>query len=401
MGLFEVIATNQEVVAVIVFVNAISITEGGSLVVLLQLLKQLIRLRRDVAWHVAVCKRIPELDALDSRQVTTWVIRGNNRSPFRITYWYEWELPRMVRKVGADVLFSLTNYVPRRRITTPSLLLVQNAGHFSARFKELMEQKYPGFFARLFWRAKSRWVRQSVRRASLVTVQTHALARAVIEETGVADGRIIVVPHGTGLNRTGGPHKYPESGQWRIGYITNFGVQKNFLVLFRAIKMLTGRGHKIRLVLTLRQDTDEYKWVANDLLTAGIDSCVENYGDIPQDQVEALYDSLDLFVFPSLCESFGFPMVEAMARGLPMVVADVPTNREVTGTAAVVFDPNDHEALGECLEALMKNSEAYETAASRSLARATEFSWRAAGEDTMNLLERIALRNIVCSKAHT
>ena len=376
----------------IVFVNAISITEGGSLVVLLRLLEQLIGLRSDVAWHVALCKRIPALDALDSRRITTWVIPWNGSSAIRVRYWYEWELPRLMRKVGADVLFSLTNYLPRRRVPTPSLLLVQHAGHFSARFKELMGQKYPGFFPQLFWRAKTRWVHQSVQCASLVTVQTHALARVVVKETRVPEERIIVVPHGTGLNRTGRPHKYPKSGQWRIGYITKFGVQKNFLVLFRAIKMLTERGHKIRLVLTLQQDIDEYKWVANDLLTAGIDSCVENYGDIPQDQVEALYDSLDLFVFPSLCESFGFPMVEAMARGLPMVVADVPTNREVTGTAAVIFDPNDHEALGECLEALMKNSDAYESAASRSLARATEFSWRAAGEGTMNCLERIAFR---------
>lgn len=372
----------------IVFVNAISITQGGSLVVLSRLLGQLMQLRCDIAWHVAVCKRLPALEALNSNRLTTWTIPWAGRSPLHIKFWYERKLPRLVGKVGADILLSLTNYLPRRSIPIPSLLLVQHAGHFSAAFKVLTEQCYPGLLARWAWRAKSRWVRESVRRASFVTVQTHALARAVVEGTGVPRERIVVVPHGQGLNRTGRPRKYPASRCWHVGYVTKFGVQKNFRVLFQAVSALVAGGHDIRLVLTLRQDLPEYQRVAGDLRDAGIEAWVENHGEVEQEQVETVYDALDLFVFPSMCESFGFPMVEAMACGLPIVVADTEGNREVTGSAGRFFSAHDHLELANRMLELMGSSEAYESASRASLKRAGEFSWRMAAEETLAALER-------------
>ena len=374
----------------IVFVNAISVTEGGPLVVLQRLLEELIPLRKDVIWHVAVNKRFPALHAFNALGITTWVIPGDRSSLLGVEHWYEWGLPRLLKRVGADVLFSVTNYLPRRQIATPSLLLVQHAGHFSPLFKELTEQCYPAFWTRLAWRAKSAWVRESVRRASLTVVQTHALARAVMEEARIPAGSIAVVPHGPGLNAIGTACRYPAARPWRIGYITKYGVQKNFLVLFKAVKTLLDRGHDVRLVLTLHVDAREYQWVARYIQQTGIEPCVENHGDLAQDTIEALYDTLHLFVFPSLCESFGFPMVEAMARGLPIAIADTESNREIAADGAAYFDAEDDEALAACLEEFMGDSDAYESAAARSISRAAGFSWQAAARGTMECLERIA-----------
>jgi ubiquinone/menaquinone biosynthesis C-methylase UbiE len=156
------------------------------------------------------------------------------------------------------------------------------------------------------------------------------------------------------------------------------------------VKRLLDRGHDIRLVLTLHVDAREYEWVAQDAARAGIESRIENRGDMAQDEIEALYDTLDLFVFPSLCESFGFPMVEAMARGLPIAVADTESNREIAAEGAAYFPPDDADALADRLEAFMRDRGAYEAAAGRSIARISAFSWQAAARGTLECLERIA-----------
>src|SRR5207245_1810440 len=62
-------------------------------------------------------------------------------------------------------------------------------------------------------------------------------------------------------------------------------------------------------------------------------------GHVPEDELAALYANATLFVFPSLAEGFGFPVLEAMAHGTPVVCSDIPVLRELAGDAALYFNP--------------------------------------------------------------
>jgi glycosyltransferase involved in cell wall biosynthesis len=287
----------------------------------------------------------------------------------------------------ADLLFSLTNYLPDRRVRVPTLLLVQHAGHFSAEFRRLVLQHSDHWLSRLAWLAKTQWVRRSVSSATRVTVQTAALAHEIAVETGRALSTIDVVPHGLGLTRLGSAHAVREQGPWRIGYITKYGVQKNFYVLFQAMAILRGSGREMKLVLTLDPGTREFPELRAAMERAGIADQVENHGEIAQDRIEALYDSLDLFVFPSICESFGFPMVEAMARGLPLIASDTPGNREVAGTAGIFFRSDDSAVLAEKIVALCDEPERYRRFTALSIRRAADFSWEQAAVGVSRSIE--------------
>ncbi len=105
----------------------------------------------------------------------------------------------------------------------------------------------------------------------------------------------------------------------------------------------------MRLVLTLDQNLAENVRLLARAKAMGLTPVIENAGNKDAAGISALYDTLDIFAFPSLVESFGFPLVEAMAKGLPVVAADTASNREVAGNAGSYFSPFDSEALATML----------------------------------------------------
>lgn len=370
-----------------VIVNAASIKEGGSLVVLDRLLAHMSELREDVTWAVAAHpslgrrwngqKNIAEIDA------------GNiEASPFGVPHWYEVTLPAAVKRTRADLVFSITNYLPLRRLSVPTVLLVQHAGHFSPQFDEFTRRylRRPDRIAA--WRMKTAWVERSVRMASEVTVQTNALADAVAARTGRPRRQIHVIAHGPGTVAAAlRPPPGPAGRPLRIGYVTKWGVQKNFEVLFAAAARLIDQGRKVKLVLTLAPQLPENQRVMGQAVAAGLVDAVDNKGEVDAAAVSALYDSLDLFVFPSLVESFGFPLVEAMAKGLPIVAADTASNREIAADAALFFPPADAEALARIVAALIDDASLREARSAAALRRARDFSWQRAAERTLALFD--------------
>jgi glycosyltransferase involved in cell wall biosynthesis len=373
----------------VVFINAFSLREGGSLVVLRELLLGMHKARPAWSWQVATNElalpQLPQLPSLHYHVVPKDQLGGGAS-----VWWHQVQLPRLLRESGADVLFSQTNYLPLRTLHIPSLLLVQNAGHFSDVFRALTFARRPGILPRFAFIMKSAWVKASLKRATMATVQTSALQREIVRQCGIAEKHISVIPHGCGLVPGTGPlPELPAPGQAvRIGYITKYGVQKNFGVLFEAAALLKHRGLRIRLDLTLGEGGDTAR-VMEEAQRHGVAELVDNHGELAPQDIVALYGRLHLFVFPSLCESFGFPLVEALASGLPLLVAETPSNLELAGPGAVTFPAHDGAALARGVEGLLQSPASYAAQARRSLQRAGDFSWKAAAAATAELLQQL------------
>lgn len=369
-----------------VVINAISIREGGSLVVLRELLAGMSDLRPHWRWQVVVHSGAAALPALPNTEYLRFP--GVDCSGLRTRLWYETGLPALLKHVNADVLFSMTNYLPLRRMSCPTLLLVQHAGHFSPIFRQLTEAQL-GSVGRLSWRLKGQWVKSSVRTADAVTVQTEALANEVARDAVIPRNRIRVVPHGPGqtaLKTSPVAHPLP-GGAFRIGYITKFGVQKNFTVLFEAVARLKQKGIPLSLALTLSEAEPENREVLESARQLGLADIIENHGELSAEEIDLLYASLHAFVFPSLCESFGFPMVEAMAHGLPLLVAGIDSNVEVADAGGISFPPDDPDALARELERLVGDRDWFRFRAEESLVRGAGFSWAMAAAATVALMD--------------
>jgi glycosyltransferase involved in cell wall biosynthesis len=112
-------------------------------------------------------------------------------------------------------------------------------------------------------------------------------------------------------------------------------------------------------------------------------------GEVPYAEVKAYYAGADLFVFPSYLESFGHPLLEAMASGLPTVAADIAVFREIAGDAAFYADPYKVDAIAGAIEEALFLPRARETLIKRARERVRSFGWDATAKRLVALFDEV------------
>ncbi|MBN1921069.1 MAG: glycosyltransferase family 4 protein [Anaerolineae bacterium] len=117
----------------------------------------------------------------------------------------------------------------------------------------------------------------------------------------------------------------------------------------------------------------------------GIDGRVCWLGPLPGADLPALYTAADIFVFPSLYEGFGLPVIEAMACGTPVACANTSSLPEVLGDAAVLFDPTQTEAIADALRRVLGDADLRTDLRRQGLAQVAKFSWSQTAQETLVL----------------
>ena len=281
----------------------------------------------------------------------------------RRLWWEQVTLRRFLKSRKAQALYSTANFAmffcPVRQV-----LLVRNALYFSRTCREMFLPKH-----RLGYRlgfALRRWlIVRSARAADVVMTPTRAmlnelrgsveLKAAVVNPYGIAAPKLPGKTRLETARRSGGAGDRAV----RLLYVSLYSEHKNLATLLKALEILNaGAGRKFKLKTTADPAWPGAAWTTTHqedirlARRAGIAEWVEFAGPLRAEEVADLYGAADIFVFPSLAESFGFPMAEAMHHGLPMVAADTPVNREVCGRAAVYFNPLSAEDLAGRLQSL-------------------------------------------------
>jgi alpha-1,3-rhamnosyl/mannosyltransferase len=113
-------------------------------------------------------------------------------------------------------------------------------------------------------------------------------------------------------------------------------------------------------------------------------------GDVADADLPSLYNLADVFVFPSLYEGFGLPVLEAMASGTPVVCSNRSSLPEVAGDAAVMVDPEKTDELAEAVAKLLHDDLLREQLHHKGLQQAKTFSWQATARQTLDLYKKVA-----------
>lgn len=174
-----------------------------------------------------------------------------------------------------------------------------------------------------------------------------------------------------------------------ILYVGTIEPRKNLGRLLKAYIQLRERHHtEHRLVIA-----GGLGWLYQDILSEIDQLAAEQevifLGRVPDDDLPLLYSLCDLFVFPSLYEGFGFPPLEAMACGKPVVCSNASSLPEVVGDAGVLVSPYDVDGLADAMDQLLCDPERRASLGRQSLARAKRFSWEDSARQTLEIYRRV------------
>ncbi len=158
--------------------------------------------------------------------------------------------------------------------------------------------------------------------------------------------------------------------------------RKNLITLLEALKEVHDRYARIPLIIAGRKGSD-YPRIRQRIVQLGLDASVRVLDYLPDEDVQGLYSLASLFVFPSLCEGFGIPLLEAMASGLPIAAAQAAALPEIAGDAALYFPPRSAPDMAESIVQGLEDTQQRDELIQRGRERIKKFNWKQAAQETL------------------
>jgi len=299
--------------------------------------------------------------------------------------WAQVRLPLEMIRHPQDVYFFPSSTMPLWYLPKRSVVTIHDVAFL--------------FFPDCFSPALRYWLKRSTQRsiraaAKIITV-SEATRQDVLAYYNIAPERVIAIHHGVHrrfqpleresvqpmLNR----YHLPEPFLLCIGTLQR---RKNIPRLIHAFYLLKQKHqipHKLVLVGQQYRDLPEDEIVST-VARLSLQQDVIWAGYVPDQDMPALINGADAFVFPSLYEGFGMPILEAMACGVPVACSNTSSLPEVAGDAAMLFDPYSVENMAERLHQLLADRDLRLAYREMGLMRAKQFSWDLCAQKTLDVL---------------
>jgi glycosyltransferase involved in cell wall biosynthesis len=127
-----------------------------------------------------------------------------------------------------------------------------------------------------------------------------------------------------------------------------------------------------------------------DRLIAGMRDRVRILGFVPERELAALYAGATVFCFPSLLEGFGFPVLEALAQGTPVVTSSGTSTEEIAGGAAVLIDPRDTDSIADGIRSVLDDESLARRLSEAGPGRAARFTWERTADELVKIYREVA-----------
>lgn len=309
-------------------------------------------------------------------------------APLRLP-WMQIVAPRMLDELDADVAHFTNSAVPLAS-PVPTIVTIH----------DMSLTLFPAYHPLRRVLLNRPLANLAARRVDAIITVSHSARRDILRLYNVPADRVRVVHEAAApafqpiadpitLGRVRSRYALPDRF---ILYVGTIEPRKNLPRLLEAFARRHTAGdlpHTLVLV-------GRYGWRARDVRRTverlRLSGAVRFLGYVPFADLPAIYSLADLFVFPSLHEGFGLPVLEAMACGTPVVVGRNSSLVEVAADAAETVDPLDAAALGDALVRITRNRAHRDALARRGLERSKAFSWQRAARETLDVYRWVADR---------
>lgn len=243
---------------------------------------------------------------------------------------------------------------------------------------------------------------RSMRKADRLMAVSKACKDECVRVMKIPEEKIEVIYHGVGKDfKPDWPQESISAMRSRYGLrekyllsVTNSSPYKNLSTLIDAY-VRAKLDHQIPHQMVMVGDIDQN--YLNNLIkkfsyqVKNIDWTQEvvSIGYVPYREIPVLYGGASLLIYVSLRETFGIPLVEAMASGIPMIVSNIPALKEIAGDAAIIVDPNNSKDVSLAIHKIISNPTLGKILAARGQRRVTKFSWEQAARDTIKVYQQV------------
>lgn len=358
---------------------------------IVKLLSGLAELDQTQKWEVIVYKDEQSIFLPSSANVTPIAYGGHLRNPVANIAWHQIVLPRVCRRKEIDVLFLPAG---NRRlpfsIDCPSVGTVHDLSsiHVAEKYDPLRTTYIKHVLPHL------------IRRLTHVITCSESSREDIIEYGGVPRERISVIPHGVDHDIYV-PHDRDDAAA-RV--LSKYGIRHPYILYVSRIEH-PGKNH-VRLIHAFTQLKERAR-LPHQMVLAGSDwsraeevhgaaaqsSAVTDIlftGFVPDVDLPRILGCAELFVFPSLYEGFGLPILEAMACGVPVACSNLSSMPEVAGDAAVMFDPYNEGEIAAAIMQTLTDSELRHTMIERGIKRSRLYTWDETARRTLRVIQSAA-----------
>jgi glycosyltransferase involved in cell wall biosynthesis len=303
----------------------------------------------------------------------------------RRTEWVRGEqllLPRLAKRAGVEIVHSLASTAPARgsfgRVVT---------------IHDVIYRTYPEAHAGVRSKAMAVLVPLAARRSHRIITPSVSTRDDLVRLLKVPAEKVDVVPEGVGSTPSEGTSERELRARLDLGgrsvVLTASAKRphKNLLRLLEGWALLPP-GDRPLLVLP-GYPTPHERELRERAAALGIEGDTRCVGWVSTADLEGLYRLASCFVYPSLYEGFGLPVLEAMVRGVPVVCSDRGSLSEVVGKAARIFDPEDPRAIADTVEELLADPQTRERLRVAGREQARRFTWRETALGTLRTYDRV------------
>lgn len=296
-------------------------------------------------------------------------------------------LPWLAWRHKAEVIHSLHYSLPLLPTRARKLVTMHDMTAF---LLPALHTRAKGAYIRFF-------IRQAVRRADhLIFVSASALADCrgwfrlpLTNATVVHHGKSNAFhPQAHAAQQQAVALRYSLPDNYLL-YLGTLEPRKNVPMLLRAFGELHTHHPEARLVVAGKKGW-HFAEIFDTLRTLRLESAVTFTGYVDEIDKPALLRGATLFVYPSLHEGFGVPVLEAMACGIPTITGNRTSLPEIAGEGALLVDPTSQQQLSAALELLYTSATARASVAARGLSQAAKFSWKKTAEETVAVYRAVA-----------
>ena len=360
-------------------VSPLAINSTGIPNYILRLLKGLAHIDADNEYFLYTNKRIPFSLGLP---VNFKVVLLKRPLP-RFQLWFQMALPYRLKREKIDIFHGLFSRLPLV-LPVPGILTVHDlSGYKMPRFHKrhtyVTNQMFPTFIKK----ASGIIAVSKFTAEELVSIFPDAAEKTtVVHEASPPE--YSEVTEKSELNRVRKKLNLPESFFLFLGTLEP---RKNLTKLLEAFQRVSDSiPHSLVISGSAGWKTKEF---FKRLKTSGIEDRVHLTGFVDGKDIPALLSLSDAFIYPSLYEGFGLPILEAMACGTPVITSNVSSMPEIAGEAAYLIDPQSADSIARGISTLAHDEARRKQLRERGLRRAGEFSWEETARKTLQVYREV------------